>query len=74
MVCVPTTFGLAKGPTMENDDTRIVRVVMDISVALAKQCASHDKDAEEHCSKLLKLAINEALRLHNDNNDNESVD
>lgn len=55
---------------MENDDTRIVRVIFDISVALAKQCAAHDKDAEEHCSKLLKLAINEALRLHNDN-DNE---
>lgn len=57
---------------MENDDTRIVRVIFDISVALAKQCAAHDKDAEEHCSKLLKLAINEALRLHNNDNDNES--
>ena len=56
---------------MENDDTRIVRVIFDISVVLAKQCAAHDKDAEEHCSKLLKLAINEALRLNNDN-DNES--
>lgn len=55
---------------MENDDTRIVRVIFDISVALAKQCAAHDKDAEEICSKLLKLAINEALRLNNDNNDN----
>ena len=57
-----------------SNDTRIVRVTMDISEALAKQCAAHDNDAEEHCSKLLKLAINEALRLHNDNNDNESVD
>ena len=52
---------------MENDGTRIVRVIMDISVALVKQCAAHDKGAEEHCSKLLKLAINEALRLNNDN-------
>ena len=67
---VPTIYGLTKGLAMENDDTRIVRVIFDISVALAKQCAAHDKDAEEICSKLLKLAINEALRLHNDNNDN----
>ena len=56
---------------MENDDTRIARVIMDIPVALAKQCAAHDKDAEEHCSKLLKLAINEALRLHNDNDNGQ---
>ena len=68
---MPTTSGLTKGLTMENDGTRIVRVIMDISVALAKQCAAHDKDAEEYCSKLLKLAINEALRLHNDNDNGQ---